>query len=104
MSQNTRRNSERNAATESSTESEQHPLTPSRRHRLTLDALGELSAPADLADVATAVVKRETGTVAPDETAIDQLARKLHHRHLPKMDVHGVIDYDQHRNRVTSWS
>jgi len=95
---------QRNVGTESLSEDDYHRLMAVRRRRTTLEALAELSFPIDLDDIAAAVVKREMDRADGDETSVDQIAMKLHHIHLPKMDSLGVIDYDQDTNRVVSWS
>lgn len=104
MGQTQQRDLETYVGTESLSEDEYHRLMAVRRRRTTLAALTELSFPIDLDDLAAAIVKREKDRADIDETSIDQIAMKLHHIHLPKMDSLGVIDYDYDTNRVVAWS
>ena len=104
MSQTQQRNSETYVGVESLSEDDYHRLMAVRRRRTTLAALAELRFPIDLDDIAAAVVKREKDMPDIEETSIDEVAMKLHHIHLPKMDSLCVIDYDPDTNRVVAWS
>lgn len=79
-----------------------HLLQTSRR-RETLRYLLEASGPVEMRDVAEHVAARE------HETTIDQLRSTqrqrvyipLYQSHLPKLDKHGVIEYDQSRGIIS---
>ena len=72
------------------------------RRRTTLAALATLGAPVEVDDIARAVAKREAEFDHRDRESLRQLVVSLHHRHLPKIDAAGLIDYDPDRNRVES--
>lgn len=76
------------------TESERHELLSSRRRRVVLDVLADRPDGVDLADLATLVAGR--GGTDDD----DRVRLTLHHAHLPKLDAHGVVEYDRESNRV----
>lgn len=77
-------------------------LSNSRR-RLTLDCLAASDGEIDLRTLSTRVAARENGL---DPTAVSSKQRKrtytaLRQTHLPKMDEHGVIEFDAARGTVT---
>lgn len=72
---------------------------PSDRRRFVVDHLSERECPVALEGLAEAVATREvdSGGVRPDS---DELARALHHTHLPKLAASSVIDYDAEERTV----
>lgn len=75
-------------------------LTDARRRRA-VDVLADRDARIRLRDLAAAVAARER-EIDPDggSAATDEIAVSLHHRHLPKLDRAGVVDYDARANVV----
>jgi len=79
---------------------ERYELLESDRRRIALRVLERRRSPVELSTVAEAVASSEEGVDARDDEAVSHVAVSLHHRHLPKMDDLGVIDYDPRSNRV----
>jgi|GEM_PF-924655 len=77
------------------TETDYHGLLVASRRRYVIDILLDNPRPIELTELATAVAKREDG-----DKPVSQVEAQLHHRHLPKMDEMGVIDYEPTEGRV----
>ena len=71
----------------------------SDRRRYVVDGLSERDCPVALEGLVEAVATREAdaGGARPDP---EELARTLHHTHLPKLAASGVIDYDAEERTV----
>lgn len=82
-------------------ENERHVLLSAKRRRLVLDVLSDLTSPVEIDELAAEVAKREDGLDADDDGDRKGVAITLFHRHLPKMDDFGVLDFDPDRQRVT---
>ncbi|WP_415378963.1 hypothetical protein [Halosimplex sp. TS25] len=77
-----------------------YDLLADGRRRLALAELAERAAPVALGDLAEAVAAREEDDASPPVGAVERVAVSLHHVHLPRVEDHGVIDYDPAANRV----
>jgi hypothetical protein len=73
-------------------------LPPSQRRQRVLEVLGERECPVSLAQLATAIEER--GTADDGEQGISVT---LHHAHLPKMDAHGILNYDYEAQCIRSF-
>ena len=75
----------------------EHDSLPSaladEQRRAVLAIVESESGPAHRADLARELAAREAGTT-PTQTAVDDAAVSLHHRHLPKLEEAGLIEYD----------
>ncbi|QCJ48345.1 hypothetical protein FCF25_14950 [Haloprofundus sp. MHR1] len=76
------------------TATEYHRLHASKQRRTALDVLESRNPPVDLEELAAAIAARAEGMGTADDEAIDRIALRLHHAHLPMMADLGVIDYD----------
>ncbi|WP_123536803.1 DUF7344 domain-containing protein [Halosimplex salinum] len=100
MSQTTDESTDRDGTVADLTADERYDLLAADRRRLTLAALSELGAPADLEDVAAEVAARESDEDSPPTAVVDRVAVSLHHVHLPRMADLDVVDYDTVSNRI----
>jgi len=83
--------------------SESFELLSAKRRRITLGVLGDGPTTISLDELARAVAERESADGATrGSPSRERVATSLHHRHLPKMDDFGVLEYDPETNRVTS--
>ncbi|WP_248515264.1 DUF7344 domain-containing protein [Salinarchaeum laminariae] len=82
------------------TESERHALLMDERRRTVLSVLAGYRTAVDLSTVATEVAHREDGCDASDATSVDRIRVTLHHMHLPKLESHGIVEYDATTNRI----
>jgi len=55
-----------------------------------------------LSELARAVAIVASGDGGPEESTVDRVALVLHHQHLPKLDDHGLLEYDREANRIES--
>lgn len=99
---------ETNSGTVELSESDRHLLLAVERRRVALDLLTEGGALIFLNELAAAVAVREAnGAVATDEV-VEGVAVSLHHRHLPKMEELGVIEYYPEErlviNQLRNWN
>lgn len=69
-----------------------------RRH--SLRSVAEASRPLTLDDLAFEVTKRDSAVSVEDADAIDTARLRLHHVHLPKLEEHGLVRYDQEGSHV----
>lgn len=86
------------------TEADLHQVLSVTRRRLAIDILANRSEPISLEALARAVARQEEEVDATSQEAIERTMITLHHRHLPKMDDIGVIEYDPDERRVASES
>lgn len=73
----------------------------SRRH--VLSSLCEADGPVSLTELAVdlADAERDPATVAADEDPVRRREIELYHRHVPKLDEAGLVDFDVDRRTVT---
>ena len=77
-------------------------LLSHQRRRSLLAVLRYYDEPLTLSDVARAIaVREETAALSElDEAYVDKIEMDLHHRHLPKLAEHGMIEYDPEERTV----
>lgn len=80
--------------------SDKHRLLAEEQRRLALALLAEQQDVVEVADLAAAIARRESGDEPVGEEATERVAIALHHCHLPMMDDLGVVDYDADRCQV----
>lgn len=100
MSQQTETKARAYGRTEHLTDSEYYELLAAEKRRTALDILERSTLPVELMDLAAAVAKLETDEEVVDKRTIERFGETLHHRHLPKMDNLGIIEYDSVAHRV----
>lgn len=81
------------------TESERYRVLADERRRLVLDILDSRAGSLGLDDLADIVVDRSDGqqNTRPETKRVRV---SLHHKHLPLLDHHGLVDYDGETRRV----
>lgn len=79
-------------------------LLSSRHCRYALYCLREHSS-IELGELATKVAAREAGGTGDEmsEEERERLATALHHKHLPKLDGMGIVDYDERSETIRFW-
>jgi len=82
------------------TAQQRHELLRPERRRVAIRVLDGRRPPISLDAVAAAVAAAE-GTDCRDDEAVSRVGISLHHRHLPKLAEHGLIDYDAESNQIT---
>lgn len=82
------------------TESDRYRLLSDDRRRIVLDILADRVTAITLEELAQTVAEREEDTEAPATTTVERITISLHHKHLPKMAAHGVIEYDRDSKRI----
>lgn len=72
--------------------------------RAVVDVLDERNPPIDLHELATVVASREPGAESDDRSTdrSEDIAVRLYHVHVPKLDDADGIDYDPETDTVTS--
>lgn len=80
-----------------------HELLAEPRRQHTLRILNNTHSPMALADVAAEIAAHEqpTATEEPDWDRIKRIYIALYHRHAPKLEDAGVIEFDMARRTVT---
>ncbi len=81
-----------------------HHLLQTKRRRDVLRYLRDAEGPVRLRELAEQVAAWEQGTTV-DELRSDERQRvyiSLYQSHLPKLDNHGIVEYDKDRGRVDS--
>ncbi|WP_415382832.1 hypothetical protein [Halosimplex sp. TS25] len=87
------------AATADLNDTELFGVLSDRRRHLSLDLLDERTTPIGLRELAMGILAREGGD--PDDIeAVRSVEIALHHKHLPKLDALGVLDYDRDEKRI----
>lgn len=77
-------------------------LCSDRHRRIILAELTGRQRTRTIRDLAEAIVKHDhhqDGETAPEET-VREIQLSLHHRHLPKLEAGGFVEYDPERRRV----
>jgi hypothetical protein len=82
-------------------EEEIHDILSNRRRKQTLEMLKNQPGPIALRDLTDWIAQSESGETPPPRSLRQSVYNSLHQTHLPKLDRHGVIDYDQHRKLIT---
>lgn len=100
MSQSTSETVEECVSTVDLPASDKHRLLADGQRRLALALLAERRNAVEVAELAAAIARRESGDEPVGEEAVERVTIALHHRHLPVMDDLGVVDYDADQCRV----
>ncbi|MDG5776619.1 hypothetical protein VB773_22380 [Haloarculaceae archaeon H-GB2-1] len=87
------------AVNELLTESERYDVLQSSRRRIALSVLEHESAPIHIDRLASTIAAQETAS-SDDEADPKRIAISLHHNHLPKLDDHGIVEYDTDSKEV----
>lgn len=80
---------------ESLTETQRHEVLANSARRCVLEELERTDPPMPLSDLAKAVLDEGT-----DHQRVSSVEIELHHMHLPKLDQHGLLDYDGSEKEV----
>jgi len=81
-------------------EEEIHEILSNRRRKTTLELLKNQPGPVALRDLTDWVVRAESGE-SPPRGLRQSVYNSLHQTHLPKLDRHGVVEYDAQRKVVS---
>jgi hypothetical protein len=82
-------------------EEEIHDILSNERRKQTLEVLKTQSGPIELRDLADWVAEAESGTSPAPKDVRQSVYNSLHQSHLPKLDRHDIVDYDQDRKHIT---
>ena len=77
-----------------------HVLSNARRRR-TLQLLKKERGGAELRTLAELIAEAESGESPPPRNIQKSVYSSLHQTHLPKLDEHGIVDYDRDRKTIT---
>jgi hypothetical protein len=82
-------------------EEEIHDILSNERRKTTLELLKNRSGPVELRDLTDWIAELEADTTPPPRSLRQSVYNSLHQNHLPKLDRHGVIDYDSNRKVIS---
>lgn len=78
-----------------------HYVLSNARRRRTLKLLKREKGDAELRTLAELIAEAESGKSPPPRSLQKSVYNSLHQTHLPKLDEHGIVDYDEDRKTIT---
>jgi len=82
-------------------EEEIHDILSNERRKRALELLKNRTDPVELRDLTDWIAGIESDVSPPPRSLRQSVYNSLHQNHLPKLDRHGVIDYDPQRKVVS---
>jgi hypothetical protein len=82
-------------------EAEIHDVLSNRRRKRTLELLKQETGTVELRDLSEWIAETEAGERPAPRNVRQSVYNSLHQTHLPKLDEHGIIEYDKDRKTVT---
>jgi hypothetical protein len=82
-------------------EEEIHEILSNQRRKRTLELLKNQPGPVELRDLTDWIAEIESDVMPPPRSLRQSVYNSLHQNHLPKLDRHGVIDYDAQRKVIS---
>ena len=82
-------------------EEEIHDILSNERRKQTLELLKNRTGPIELRDLSDWVAEAESGESPPPKGVRQSVYNSLHQTHLPKLDRHDIVEYDQSRKLIT---
>ena len=81
-------------------EAEIHEILSNERRKQTLELLKNRTGPIELRELTRWIAELESGESPPPKGVRQSVYNSLHQTHLPKLDRHGIIDYNQYRKTI----
>lgn len=81
-------------------EAQIHDVLSNQRRKQTLELLKNRDEPIELRDLADWIAEVESGESPPPKNVRQSVYNSLHQTHLPKLDRHDIVDYDQTRKTI----
>ena len=82
-------------------EEEIHEILSNERRKRTLELLKNRTGPIELRELADWVAEAESGESPAPKSARQSVYNSLHQTHLPKLDRHDIVEYDQGRKLIS---
>lgn len=82
-------------------EEEIHDILSNERRKRTLELLKNRTGPIELRDLSDWVAEAESGQSPAPKSVRQSVYNSLHQTHLPKLDRHDIVEYDQGRKLIT---
>lgn len=82
-------------------ETDVHELLRNQRRRNVIKRMKRSVGSTTLRELAVDIAELETSESPPPKGVRDSVYNSLHQTHLPKLDQHGVIEYDRDRKTIT---
>jgi hypothetical protein len=82
-------------------ETAQYELLADERRKTTIEVLSDRCGTMGLRTIADDVARQDAGIDAGNQEAVDRVATRLHHVHLPKLDDAGLLEYEPTTQTVT---
>lgn len=81
-------------------EAQIHDVLSNQRRKQTLELLKTRDEPIELRDLSDWIAEVESGESPPPKNVRQSVYNSLHQTHLPKLDRHDIVDYDQTRKTI----
>jgi uncharacterized protein YqfB (UPF0267 family) len=78
-----------------------HDVLSNERRKRTLELLKHEVGPVELRTLSEWIAEAESGESPPPKNVRQSVYNSLHQTHLPKLDGHGIIDYDDDRKTIS---